>query len=199
MSSEGSVTGWLGQLQEGSSDEAAQNLWQRYFASLVDLARLKLRGTTRGMADEEDVALSVLDSFCRGVEQGRFPRLDDRDNLWRLLIVMTAHKVSNLRRNENSLKRGRGVVGQAASKDDNSELEQVIGREPSPEFALHVADAFDHLLGALRDDTLRTIAQSKMEGLSTKEIAHNLNYSTRTVTRKLNLIRTIWQEEEDKL
>ena len=34
-------------------------------------------------ADEEDVALSAFDSLCRGAVEGRFPRLDDRNDLWR--------------------------------------------------------------------------------------------------------------------
>src|SRR5262245_51966189 len=99
MSSAGSVTGWLGDLQAGSP-EAAQQLWQRYYGRLVGLARLKLRGAARRLADEEDIALSAFDSFCRGAEQGRFPRLDDRDNLWHLLVTLTSRKATNLLRHE---------------------------------------------------------------------------------------------------
>jgi hypothetical protein len=67
MSSEGSVTQWLGQLQAGDP-AAVQPLWERYFQRLVGLARLKLRGAPRRAADEEDVALSAFDSFCRNAE-----------------------------------------------------------------------------------------------------------------------------------
>jgi hypothetical protein len=65
MASEGSVTHWLGQLQAGDP-AAAQQMWQRYFPRLVELARQKLRVALRRAADEEDVALSAFDSFCRG-------------------------------------------------------------------------------------------------------------------------------------
>jgi hypothetical protein len=51
MSSEGSVTQWLGLAQVGDP-AAAQQLWQRYFRRLVGLARVKLRGSPRGVADE---------------------------------------------------------------------------------------------------------------------------------------------------
>jgi hypothetical protein len=88
MASEGSVTHWLGQLCAGDQ-AAAQPLWERYFQRLVDQARARLRATPRRVADEEDVALSVFDSFCRGAERGRFPQLSDRDDLWRLLVVIT--------------------------------------------------------------------------------------------------------------
>jgi hypothetical protein len=63
-SGDGSVTRWIGQLQDGDA-LAAQQLWQRYFHRLVSLARQRLRGAPRRAADEEDVALSAFASFCR--------------------------------------------------------------------------------------------------------------------------------------
>jgi hypothetical protein len=44
------------------------------------LARGKLQGLRRGADDEEDVALSAFHSFYRGLEQGRFLTLDDRQD-----------------------------------------------------------------------------------------------------------------------
>src|SRR3954465_6949521 len=99
MSPEGSVTRWLAPLQAGDP-AAAQQLWERYFRRLVGLARTKLRGAPRRAADEEDVALSAFDSFCRHAEAGRFPRLADRDSLWRLLVTVTARKAAHQARDE---------------------------------------------------------------------------------------------------
>src|SRR5262245_28813364 len=87
MPSPGSVTIWLSQLKAGDT-AAAQHLWQGYYRRLVGLARQRLQGRPRAVADEEDVALSAFDSFCQGVERGRFPQLDDRDDLWQLLVVL---------------------------------------------------------------------------------------------------------------
>jgi len=75
MLSNGSVSHWIGQLKAGNH-AAAQELWEDYFQRLVRLARRKLRGRSRRAADEEDVALSAFDSFCRGAALGRFPRLE---------------------------------------------------------------------------------------------------------------------------
>src|SRR4051812_34565394 len=105
MTSDGSVSRWIDRLPLGDP-AAVRQLWQRYFHRLVSLARKKLAHAPRGMADEEDVALSAFDSFCRQAEQGRFPDLADRDGLWRLLVVMTGRKASHLRRDETRLKRG---------------------------------------------------------------------------------------------
>src|SRR5919198_391675 len=109
MAREGSVTRWLGPLLAGDP-AAAQQLWERYFRRLVGLARTKLRGAPRRAADEEDVALSAFDSFCRHAERGRFPQLDDRHDLWRLLVTITARKALYLIRDEHRLKRGGGAA-----------------------------------------------------------------------------------------
>ena len=69
MRADASVTQWIGRLKAGDPD-AAQKLWERYFRRLVGLARKKLRAAPRRAADEEDVALSAFDSFCRAAGQG---------------------------------------------------------------------------------------------------------------------------------
>src|SRR2546423_1031621 len=93
--SEGSITHCI-QLLKAGDRSAAQQLWERYFHRLVGLARSKLRGTARRAADEEDVALSAFDSFYRRAELKKFPRLDDRDDLWQLLVVITLRKAIDL-------------------------------------------------------------------------------------------------------
>jgi len=109
MSSDESVSQWLGQLRDGDP-AAAQKLWERYFQRLVGLARKKLEGSPRRSADEEDVALSAFDSFCRGAAQDRFPQLHDPDNLWRLLVTITARKAYQFRLREGCQKRGGNAV-----------------------------------------------------------------------------------------
>src|SRR6516165_4658105 len=95
MSSSGDVTLWFRRLESGDR-AAVQQLWESYYRGLVRLARKKLGGLPRRSADEEDVALSAFDSFCRGAEQGRFPLLEDRDDLWQLLVMITTRKAIDL-------------------------------------------------------------------------------------------------------
>jgi DNA-directed RNA polymerase specialized sigma24 family protein len=185
MSSDSQDTHWVQQLKKGGPD-APQELWRRYFARLVGLARQRLRGSLRRAADEEDVALSAFDSFCRRAEQGQFPRLEDRHDLWQLLVMITARKAADLVNHDNRLKRGGGA---AAEGDDG--LSAVISREPDPAFAAQVADTCRALLGSLGDDTLRAIAVAKMEGDTNEEIARRLAVSVATVERKLRGIRQI--------
>ncbi len=200
MSSEsGSVTGWIGQLQAGDAS-AAQRLWERYFGRLVRLASQRLQGTGVRLADEEDVALSAFASLCRGVLKGRFPELTDRTDLWRLLVVLTARKAWHLRRDEQRQKRG----GTPAAKRDGAlspdraptELNEIVGREPTPAFAAEVAEECERLLSRLTTAELRSIALRKMEGHTTAEIAAQLGCGRSTVERRLRLIRLLWTEEE---
>jgi len=197
---DGSVTHWLGALKGGDA-AAAQRLWERYFDRLVRLARAKLGAMPRGAADEEDVALSAFHSFCQGAARGRFPRLDDRDNLWRLLVTFTARKALDQVRRQARQKRGGGRVlvgsAQAGGEDDTdgAGLEQVVGQEPTPQFAAMVADECRRLLAALDDETLRQVALLRMEGYSDEEIAARVDCSLRTVSRKLALIRKAWLRE----
>jgi RNA polymerase sigma factor (sigma-70 family) len=193
MSFEGSVTRWLGALQEGDP-AAAQQLWERYFQRLMGLARKKLQGAPRRAADEEDVALSAFDSFCRRAEQGRFPQLADRDSLWRLLVTITARKAAHQVRDEGRQKRGGGVE-RVTDTDAESVLEQVLSREPSPEFAAELMEEYQRLLQRLGHQELETVALLRMEGYTVEEIAGRLGCAPRSVKRKLALIRTIWEKE----
>jgi RNA polymerase sigma factor (sigma-70 family) len=204
VSSEESVTTWIGQLRAGDQ-AAAQRLWERYFPRLVGLARKKLQGVPRGTGDEEDVALSAFDSFCRGIERGRFPQLEDRNNLWSLLIVITARKAIDLRQRLKSATKGGGkLVGESVldellgDGDGAAGMAQVVGREPTPELAAEVAEQFQRLLALLPDEEVRSVALWKFEGYTNQEIAARLGCADATVERRLKLIRSLWTVAADR-
>ncbi len=198
MSPEGSITFWIEEIKRGSP-EAAEVIWQRYFPQLVRLARERLRGLPGQMADEEDVALSALDSFCRAAPRGRFPDLADRHGLWRLLFQKTARKAIDLARHERRRTRGGGRVrgesalGAAASASGEQGFAQVAGDDVSPEFAVLMADQCRRLLERLEPE-LQSLALAKMQGYNNEEIARRTHRSLRTVERRLHLIRRRWEE-----
>jgi len=186
MASEGSVTRWLDEVQEGDS-AAAEAIWKQYYPELVRLARQRLRGTRCTVADEEDVALSAMDSFFEAAREGRFPDLADRDDLWRLLMRITSYKAIDLIRHQSRQRRGGG-----ARQDP---LAEVIGDAPSPEFAAMLAEEYRCRLAQLDDPQLQALAVAKMEGYGNREIAERLDCSQRTVERRLRLIRAKWSQE----
>jgi DNA-directed RNA polymerase specialized sigma24 family protein len=189
----GSVTLLLERLRAGdpeASADATARLWARYFGALMELARKRLPGTARRAADEEDIALSALDSFCRGEAAGRFPDLGDRDALWRLLATITLRKVRDAIEYEGRKKRGAGRAGESTGV-----LDELLARDPSPEMAAQLADLLRHLIDRLGDEVMRRLAELKLQGHTEEEMAAELSVSPRTVRRKLELIRRLWEHE----
>jgi hypothetical protein len=195
---DGSITRWIAGVKAGDV-AAAQPLWERYFARMVDLARSRLRASPRrcrdAASDEEDAALSAFDSLCAGLARGRFPQLADRDDLWRLLVVITMRKVRAQARRRLRQKRGGGQVQAACdledAQSDDDLLARAVGSEPTPEFAVMVAEEYRRLLDRLGDDVLRKVAILRMEGYTTDAVAEKLGCARRTVARQLALIRRI--------
>jgi RNA polymerase sigma factor (sigma-70 family) len=177
------ITLWIANLKEGQR-AAAGLLLQRYFGRLVQLARARLRARPELAAADEDVALSAFKSLCLGAERGRFPQLDDRNDLWRLLALLTVRKAIDLQR------RQRAPVG--AGEVD---VEQLLSREPPPELAAEVADEYRRLLDRLGDPQLQAVALWKVEGYSNEEISQKLGCGLRSVERKLHRIRALLVEE----
>ncbi len=104
-------------------------------------------------------------------------------------MVITARKVTALRRYEERQKRG----GTPADAAEDVQLDALLSREPTPEFAAQVAEECERLLGLLQSEELATIALAKMEGASNEEIATRLGCVPRTVERKLRRIRDLWE------
>lgn len=200
MTDQEAVTVWLKQLADGDESAIAQ-LWTEYCDKLLRVARQKLHGAALRVADEEDVALSAIHSFCRGVAAGRYPKLDDRHDLWKILITITARKAFGQLRRQKTQKRGGGEVrGESVfvrpEAAEERGIEQVLGSEPSPEFAALFTEESERRLAQLDDETLRDIALMKMESYTNEEIAEKLECSVRTVERKLERIRAKWLQDE---
>jgi DNA-directed RNA polymerase specialized sigma24 family protein len=185
-----SVTRWISALKLGD-EVAAQELWNTYFRRLVGLARARLRDAPRRLADEEDVALNAFDSFCRGAQAGRFPRLDDRHDLWQILVLITVRKAINLRHYETRPSRGMGKV-QSLTELTPHQLEMIGGDEPTPELAAQLAEEYQRLMEQLGDSALQSVATWKLEGYTNDEIAARLGCVISTVERKLARIRGKW-------
>lgn len=74
-------------------------------------------------------------------------------------------------------------------------LEEVLGREPEPALAAEVTEECERLLAALHDPELRQVALLRMDGHSVEEVATKMGCAPRSVKRKLQLIRGIWERE----
>jgi RNA polymerase sigma factor (sigma-70 family) len=203
MSGPGSVTLWIDRLRAGERD-AAQQLWERFFQQLVKVAGNKLRHVPRAFADEEDVALSAFDSFCRAAAQGRFSQLADRHDLWTVLVLIVKRKaVDHIQHQQQQKRDWRRTQQTSASPGNEAVLAEdhvllgIISQEPDPALAAQMDERCQYLLDKLDDDQLRTIAIRKLEGYQNQEIAASLGCSLATVERRLVLIRECWWNERD--
>lgn len=199
MQPEESVTAWLDQLKAGQISQAGL-LWRRYQAQLVRLARRKLGDSPRRVADEEDVVLLAFDGFLQGVADGRFTHLDDRDDLWQVLVMLTERQAIAARRRERTLKRGQDMVRgesvfEAVESTDSHRpgLDQMAACAPTPAFTAEMTERLGELLNQLADTSQRQIALGKLAGYTNKELADQLGISLRAVERKLSIIRDQWR------
>lgn len=180
---------------------SAEAAWERFFPKLVAAANRKMGNAARRIADEEDVAVDVFHSLCKGAREGKFEQLNDRTDLWKLLVAMAGKKAVDQVRRQTAKKRGgadlRGesVVASADEMGQAAGFDQFDGSEPTPEFMALVEEQQTVLFAMLRNDTLRDIARLRIEGHTNTEISAVVGISVRSVERKLGVIRDTWSDE----
>ena len=195
MSESHEVSHWINLVKQGDAS-AANQIWHHYFDRLIRAVRQRLGGQNRAVSDEEDIVVSVFDSFYVAAENGRFPDLAVRDDLWRLLLSMSARKVIDKRRRDQRKRRGRDVaIHSLEGNPDDPGIIEVIGSEPSPEMILMMQESVEQLFSHLGVGQLQELAVAKLEGHSNAEIARKFECSERTIERRLHLIREKLQQE----
>ncbi len=195
------VTRWVRLIEDGD-EQAATALWQYCFPKLLAYSRRKLPDHLRRILDEEDVALSAFKSFCLGAANGALRDVKSRDELWRLLYCITSRKAQGYIRHQTRAKRGGGTVaGESIFKsksqsDGESGMDQVADPSASPAMLAQFANDCQKLFEMLEDEMLQTIALLRIEGYSVDEISQRVGCAKRSVERRLQLIRMIWQSSE---
>ncbi|MBA2114103.1 ECF-type sigma factor [Bremerella alba] len=194
----GSVTNWINKLKDGAEGEIQQQVWNRYFEQLVRIARARIHRDYCRVEDEEDVVLSAFTSFFGRVKEGQYPKLNDRTELWPLLVTMTLHKAHDLHRRQGAQKRdARRVVSASSNEEDGKWIDQFAGQQASPEIAVQAAEEAKRMLDALNKEPLKRVARLKLEGYTNVEIAEKEGVMVRSIERRLVLIRQTWTELAD--
>ncbi len=195
MSDSSNISHWIDLVKKGDS-LAANRIWQVYFDRLVRAVRQRIGGQNRAVSDEEDIVLSVFDSFYAAAEEGRFPDLADRDDLWRLLLTMSARKVIDKHRHDKRQRRGGSLeIHSFQGEGDESRVFEAIGDEPTPEMVLTMQESIEQLFSHLGVGQLQDLAVAKLEGYSNAELAERFECSERTIERRLHLIREKLEQE----
>jgi DNA-directed RNA polymerase specialized sigma24 family protein len=194
------VTNLICHVKKGDG-AAARELFARYWGRMLGLARARLRGKHLRVANADDVVNSALAGFFLGAERGQYTKLHHRDDLWHLLVKLTIRKAQKLVKEQGRLKRcprraGGGISSQGSAGAlllVDVPVEQIADRRPPPDLEVLAKETIDHLLSRLGNAKLRAIAVWKGEGYFNEEIAARLGCCSRTIERKLDLIRTIWK------
>lgn len=194
----GSVSVWLEELKEGDESKG-QQLWNRYVEKLVRLARQKMGGMSKRVADEEDLVAAAFTSFFLGVRSGRFSKLESREDFWQVLVMLTERRIIDQRRHHATSKRGNGqvrgesVFRQASETGLPPGFSSIADENPTPEFAISFIDEIAAGMKKLRGDKLLTqIVLLKLQECTNAEIASEVGCSLSTVERKVRLIRDLW-------
>ncbi len=189
------VTDWIEELR-GADEAAATKLWNHFFDRLRQSALKKMHADTRRVYDEEDAALSAFNSFCNGIAAGRFPNLQDRQDLLALLLVMTGRKVSHRHRFDHQQRRDIRRTSPEPDFDSaqhgcdqDDRLLKLETLEPDPEFVVAFSEVCDNFFANLNDPKLQQIAALRIEGYNDSEIATRLDCTRSTVQRRLEIIR----------
>ena len=197
---EASTISLVAGLKDGEAN-AIERIWAGYFAKLTFAAKRKLGRTPLRGFDEEDVALSVIHSLCRGAAAGRFERLKNEHDLWHLLLAITRQKAVDRIRHETCKKNNAGQTrGESVFRklDDGSlavGIDQIAGKQPTPEFVMEMDERCQTLLALLPKAEMREIAKRRLEQFTVEQIAEHFGKSTRWVEKQLQAIRRIWMEE----
>lgn len=198
--SQHSVSRYIEGLRFGD-EEAAQKVWERFVADLIRLAAKKFQKPGR-VADEEDVVQQAFAQFFKQVQDGRFSKLNDRNDLWQVLCMLVDRRgVDQMRRNNADVRGGGNVRGHSAMiRPGHSEGPGFAGlpneMEPTPELAKEISEAFRVRMNGLENPEYQQVALMKMEGYTNQEIAERMKSTTRTVERRLSQIRKRWEVAE---
>jgi RNA polymerase sigma-70 factor (ECF subfamily) len=171
----------MDRLTEGDSS-AAGEVFHRFFVRLVGLARVHLDSRLRQKVDPEDVVQSVFRSFFLRHADGQFD-LEGWDGLWALLTTITLRKCHRWREHFHTAARDL-----QAEVEDPRRVGEEVGREPTPEEAVILAEQVELLLRGLEGRD-RDIVSLRLQGYLPGEISARLGRPERTVYRVLDRVK----------
>ena len=186
-----SVSEWIAGMKAGDA-HCVTSLWDRYFERICQLADRKLEGATRSVVDEQDLAVGAMRAIWEGAREGRFQRLENRDDLWQLLVVITSRKAANVHRHQ-SVRREKFRKWSDFYPSLALEFTELIESPPTESLIDQIPLSCNDLLSKL-DDRHREIALMRLAGHSNVEIADQLDCSVATIERCLRSIRVLWSE-----
>ena len=172
--------GWLDDLAEGKP-EAVQEFWSNYGDSLQRVAERQIADWLRRRVDPEDVVQSACRTFFRRAGEGDFS-LENKDDLWKLLLTITLNKVRMQARFHT---RNRRSISKEQALPEEANLQPAEW-----DHAIEQVELADMLQVAFSEDPERKhVLEMWLDGRTQNEIADEIGCSERTVRRIQERIR----------
>ena len=181
-------------MQKGDSKSATE-IFARYFPRLLKLAQRVLVARSLPVEAEDTIQDTFL-QFFSSVQLGSYDQSLRRDDLWRILSVITVQKARKQLGREATAKRGGGRVkpeSQIVSSDSGAfRLDSQLGSLSTAEYDLIVTEMLEQL-----GDDLREVAILRLAGYTNSEIKVLLDSSLRSIERRVQIVRSTWKEYLD--
>ena len=171
------------QRYRSGASEAAAEIFERYVARLVALARQRLSTKMRRRVDPEDVVQSAYRSFFLHAANDEYAVARAGD-LWRLLAEITLNKLYGQVERHKAAKRSIEREGEGDVQLANA----AAAPDPSPVEVVALVEQLHLVLERLTDDQ-RTAVVAQLQGQTIDEIAQSLAKSPRSIRRLLGQAR----------
>jgi RNA polymerase sigma-70 factor (ECF subfamily) len=173
---------------KAGSEAAARELFDRYCARLMQLARRRIGQRMTSRVDPEDILQSTFRTFFNRLRNDEFS-FREEDDLFKLLVRLTVRKTLRQITFHRAAKRNPELEA-AQAGDDQDLLRQITADEPSPEAAVALVEEFETFMGQLAPLDRQVLAL-RLQGYSTVEIAERIGSYDRKIRRILNRIETL--------
>ncbi|MCA9035337.1 MAG: sigma-70 family RNA polymerase sigma factor [Planctomycetaceae bacterium] len=170
------------------TDGYEYDIVSRFGEQLIRLAHSEMPERMSRRLDPEDVVQSVFRSFFGRHEREEFTFQSSND-VWRLLVTMTYHKVVNAINHHHRQKRD---IKRDTSESDSSVSSPMVwpDRKPTSSDVVVMIDLLESLMLHLPEES-REIVRFRLEDYTSEEIAQRLGKSKRTVMRVLRRFREL--------
>jgi len=184
----GSVSGDIHKFRTGDVDAAAR-IWERYASRLTRLATTRLPNSLNSYLSGEDLASDALAVVLMGFKDGKWPGVQNRDHLWALLAKITYHRAFYEIKKAKAKKRP--PLNAMVPLDDLN-----VPAEKPADIEVEAKEQFEKLIAQLgsHSSTLGAIALMLCDDFNQKDIAAKLGCSTKSVGRKIEIIKLKLEE-----
>jgi RNA polymerase sigma-70 factor (ECF subfamily) len=181
---------------ENEPREDQRLVFERFSRRLIGLARGHLGARLQHKVDPEDVVQSAYKSLLLRYGEGALAA-EGWEGLWGLLTLITVRKCADRARFHQAERRDLRREAPPPAAEESPLWREALGREPTPDQAVVLAETVEGLLGRLDADE-RAIIELSLQGFSTQEISQRTGRAERSVRRLRERVRKYLERQQEE-